>query len=77
MIDITLLQVTPDDVLIKPKTASGMLWLQTHFQNDDWEALAKGEAGLDVKHADMMSQDANLAGLRIHYPSPKTFKRKN
>ena len=77
LIDITLLQVTPDNVLIKPKTASGMLWLQTHFNDCDWESLARGDAGLDVKHADMMSQDANRAGLHIYYPSPKTFKRKN
>ena len=75
MIDITLLPVTKDSVLIKPGSASGMFWLQSHFHDDDWDALAKGEAGLDLKHADMMSQDANRAGLRVHYPAPKTFKR--
>jgi len=25
---------------LQPKTAIGMLWLQTHFENDQWEALS-------------------------------------
>ena len=76
MIDIILFQVTTTQVRIKPKSAHGMLWLQTHFVNEDWDSIALGQADLENKHADQLSQDASLAGLRVYYPPPYTFKRK-
>ena len=41
LMDICL--ITIDNNLnksLQPKTAIGMLWLQTHFENDQWEALS-------------------------------------
>jgi len=38
LMDISL--ITIDIILnksLQPKTAIGMLWLQTHFENDQWE----------------------------------------
>ena len=52
MIDIILFQVTTTQVRIKPKSAHGMLWLQTHFVNEDWDSIALGQADLKNKNAD-------------------------
>ena len=75
MNDIILFRVTKDNVRIRPVTAHGMLWLQTHFSNDDWDELSQGVADLDLADATRMSQDANQAGLRVYYPTPKTFPK--
>jgi hypothetical protein len=52
-----------------------MLWLQTHFNDDDWDELSQGVADLDLDDATRMCQDASQAGLRVFYPSPKTFPK--
>ena len=50
-----------------------MLWLQTHFDDEDWEELAQGMVDLESFDATQLSQDACAAGLYVKFPSPKTF----
>ena len=52
-------------VYVKPESAAGMLWLQTHFTTEDWEAFATGEALLSEPDAIKISTDADYAGLKI------------
>ena len=51
--------------LISPHSAHGMLWLQTHFTQDDWEALSDGRAALSQKSVDELLVDARSAGLNV------------
>jgi c-di-GMP-related signal transduction protein len=73
--DIILFRVTKENVRIRANSVHGMLWLQTHFNNDDWDEISQGVADLDLDDATRMSQDANQAGLRVYYPTPKTFPK--
>ena len=45
-----------------------MLWLQTHFTNQDWHALSIGEALLSETDAVKVANDADYAGLKILFP---------
>ena len=45
-----------------------MLWLQTHFTNEDWVALADGTAILSDSDATRLANDADCAGLKILFP---------
>ena len=45
-----------------------MLWLQTHFTNEDWEAFATGETLLSEGDAVKVANDADYAGLKILFP---------
>jgi hypothetical protein len=42
-----------------------MLWLQTHFTNHDWVAIADGTALLNEADATKLANDADYAGLKI------------
>ena len=55
-------------IVCSPGTVHGMLWLQTHFADEDWEALAAGEGFLDEQSAALVANDADLSGLRIFFP---------
>ena len=50
---------------LQPKSAIGMLWLQTHFENDKWEALSKNEVVISNENSKLLVKDANSAGLKI------------
>ncbi len=63
--DIWLVK-TNDWTHIRPASVHGMLWLQTHFINDQWETLAMGNAKLPTKDAENLSKDAEEAGLSLH-----------
>lgn len=65
--DIRLLKFSEEIVYLKAISIHGMLWLQTHFHDDSWDAIAEGKVGLDYKSADKLSQDANMAGLLVIY----------
>jgi hypothetical protein len=45
-----------------------MLWLQTHFTNQDWVAIADGTALLSDSDATKLANDADYAGLKILFP---------
>ena len=43
----------------------GMLWLQTHFDNDHWEALSNYAVVISKENSELLIQDASKAGLNI------------
>ena len=53
---------------LQPKSAIGMLWLQTHFDNDQWEALSNSTVIISEENSKLLIEDASNAGLDI-----KTF----
>ena len=50
---------------LKPLSIHGMLWLQTHFENDQWEAISNNKVIISETDSKLLMEDANLAGLRI------------
>ena len=50
---------------IKPNTAVGMLWLQTHFENDQWEALSNNTVIISDENSKLLIEDATNAGINI------------
>ena len=50
---------------IKPTSVIGMLWLQTHFDNDDWEALSNNSVLISEENSKLLIEDATSAGLNI------------
>ena len=43
----------------------GMLWLQTHFENDQWAALSKNTVIISEENSKLLIEDAISAGLNI------------
>ena len=66
--DIFLERISNEIVMLKIGTIHGMLWLQTHFHDDDWDALQLDDVGLSVKDAVRLSQDAEQSGLHVLFP---------
>ena len=50
---------------IQPKTAVGMLWLQTHFENNQWDALSNSTVIISDENSKLLIEDANNAGINI------------
>ena len=50
---------------LTPLSIYGMLWLQTHFENDQWEALSQNKVIISEIDSKLLIEDANLAGVRI------------
>ena len=48
-----------------PLSIHGMLWLQTHFENDQWEALSDNKVIISEKDSVLLIEDANIAGIKI------------
>ena len=42
-----------------------MLWLQTHFENEQWEALSSNRVIISETDSKLLTKDANLAGINI------------
>ena len=60
--------ITIDNKLNKslhPKSAIGMLWLQTHFENDQWEALSNSNVIISEENSQLLIEDATNAGVNI------------
>ena len=51
--------------LIRPLSIHGMLWLQTHFENDQWEALSNNKVLISKEDSELLIEDASLAGIKI------------
>ena len=67
--DIWLID-TEEGTLLRPESVHGMLWLQTHFEDSHWEAIASKAVRLPIEDAKTLSDDAKEAGLSInHVPS--------
>ena len=50
---------------LKPTSVIGMLWLQTHFDNAQWEALSKNQVIISKENSQLLIEDATSAGLSI------------
>ena len=50
---------------LQPKSAIGMLWLQTHFENDQGEALSNSTVIISEENSQLLIEDATNAGLNI------------
>ena len=50
---------------LRPLSIHGMLWLQTHFENDQWEALSHNKVIISEIDSKLLIEDANLAGVSI------------
>ena len=50
---------------LQPKSAIGMLWLQTHFENDLWEAISNSVVIISEENSKLLMEDATNAGLDI------------
>ncbi len=50
---------------LQPKSAIGMLWLQTHFEDDQWEALSNSTVIISDKNSKLLIKDVRNAGLDI------------
>ena len=64
--------ITIDNYLnksLQPKSAIGMLWLQTHFENDQWEALSNSTVIISEENSQLLIKDATNAGLDIQCSS--------
>ncbi len=60
------LVATDQGTQIRPHSIHGMLWLQTHFHNSNWKALASGQAFLQSEDAQTLNKHASEAGLTIN-----------
>ncbi len=52
---------------IRPLSVHGMLWLQTHFEDEYWTSLAASEVIIPLKDAQELSKDAQKAGLMLNF----------
>tara|TARA_Y100001968_G_C18861510_1_gene482832 strand:+ start:319 stop:546 length:228 start_codon:yes stop_codon:yes gene_type:complete len=52
---------------IKPFSVHGILWLQTHFESIHWESLIHGLVIIPTKDAQMLYEDASLAGINVNF----------
>ena len=64
--DITLSRAS-QGILLTPKSIHGMLWLQTHFEKQHWEALASAKVIIPESNADEIYVDAMKGGLELKF----------
>ena len=50
---------------LQPKSVIGMLWLQTHFENDQWESLSNNSVIISEQNSQLLIDDATKAGLKV------------
>ena len=66
LMDICLINIDNNsNKSLQPKSAIGMLWLQTHFENDQWEALSNSTVIISEENSQLLIEDATNAGLNI------------
>ena len=64
--DICLINIDNNSTKsIQPRSIIGMLWLQTHFENDQWEALSNNLVVISQQNSKLLIEDATSAGLNI------------
>ena len=64
--DICLINIDNNlNKTLKPTSIIGMLWLQTHFENDQWEALSNDEVIISKENSVLLVKDASSAGLNV------------
>ncbi len=66
---------------LKPTSIIGMLWLQTHFEDNQWEALSNNQVIISKENSKLLVKDAISAGLKIKSSSEVSildvFQKKN
>ena len=50
---------------LKPTSVIGMLWLQTHFEDNQWEALSNNQVIISKENSKLLIKDAISAGLKV------------
>ena len=55
-----------DQTHVKATSIHGMLWLQTHFESAQWEAISSENVILQTENAKMLAKDVQEAGLRLN-----------
>ena len=50
---------------LKPTSVIGMLWLQTHFEDNQWEALSNNQVIISKEISKLLVKDAISAGRNI------------
>lgn len=48
-----------------PISILGMLWLQTHFENEQWEALSESRVIISDESLKLLLKDAEEAEIKI------------
>jgi hypothetical protein len=64
--DLQLIDVI-DNVFIVPQSIYGVLWLQMHFEESEWDELTAGAVTVSRSDAVMLIIDAEDAELTVHY----------
>ena len=82
LMDICLINIDNNsNKSLKPTSVIGMLWLQTHFENDQWEALSNNAVIISKDNSELLVKDATSAGLNIKLVSGVSimdvFQKKN
>ena len=52
---------------IEPMSIHGILWLQTHFESNHWDSITNGLVIIPTNDAQILSQDAEIAGLNVNF----------
>ena len=52
---------------IHPMSVHGILWLQTHFEDQNWESLAASAVQIPFRDAEELYKDAQEAGLILNF----------
>jgi len=66
LMDICLITIDENsNKSLQPKSAIGMLWLQTHFENDQWDALSNSTVIIPEENSKLLIEDATNAGLDV------------
>ena len=66
LMDICLINIDNNlNKCLKPTSVIGMLWLQTHFENNQWEALANNSVIISEKNSKLLIEDATRADLNV------------
>tara|TARA_Y100001968_G_scaffold234733_1_gene217842 strand:- start:402 stop:632 length:231 start_codon:yes stop_codon:yes gene_type:complete len=60
------LRKTKESTQIKIGSVHGMLWLQTHFEEEHWTALANNEVRIANAEIEEFLMDAKKAGLILN-----------
>jgi len=62
--DIVLSKIDNEPITrLMPVTAYGIMWLQTHFEDDKWDEIASYDALLSIKDSELLLKDAKKAGV--------------
>jgi hypothetical protein len=61
------LSVTPQATgfRVQPRSALGLLWLQTHFEPQTWDLICEGRVRLSAASIHPLCADAVAAGLEL------------